>query len=39
MQDRDDSNLWPRAVNAAAEPDTVPINDDPTTVVFRATRR
>ena len=29
MQDRTDSNMWPRAVNARAVPDTVPINGDP----------
>ena len=37
MQDRSDSNLWPRAVTAVAEPSTVSINDDPTTVTLRAT--
>ena len=34
MQDRTNTSLWPRAVNARAVPDTVPINDDPTTISF-----
>lgn len=37
MQDRTDSNLWPRAVTAVAEPNVVSINDDPVTVTLRAT--
>jgi hypothetical protein len=37
MQDRSDSNLWPRGVTAVAEPNTISINDDPTTVTLRAT--
>ncbi len=36
MQDRTDSNLWPRALNARALPDTVPINGNATTIQFTA---